>query len=204
MRSLSFAIAMAVAVASAPVLAQAPAGPPSHVRGTVEKLDGATLTVKSREGADVALTLPADIDISATVKRNLSDIKPGDYIASTSVKGSDGKLHALEIHIFTEAQRKFVPQGQTPYDLAPHSLMTNSIVEGIAGAPQGQVFTVTYKGEKTEIVVAPDTPVVTTAPGDRSLLKPGAAVVVTARKDAAGKMMALRITAEKDGVKPPM
>jgi threonine synthase len=82
--------------------------------------------------------------------------------------------------------------------------MTNAVVEGVVAQPHGAAFMVVYKDQKTELVVGPDTPVVTTAPGDRSLLKPGAAVVVTARKDPAGQLVALRITAEKDGTKPPM
>lgn len=204
MRSLIFAAGLAAAVAALPTFAQAPPGPPMNIRGTVEKLDGETLMVKSREGQEVSVMLGANVPVSATVKRSLSDIKPGDYIASTSVKGSDGKLHALEIHIFGEAQKKTVPQLQVPYDLAPQSIMTNAIVEGLASAPQGQVFKLSYKGEQTEIVVPPDTPVVSFVPADKSLLKPGAAVYIAARKQPDGMFSAIRITAEKDGVKPPM
>jgi hypothetical protein len=40
--------------------------------------------------------------------------------------------------------------------------------------------------------------------GDKSLLKPGAAVYMSATKGADGTYTAQRITAEKDGVKPPM
>ena len=37
-----------------------------------------------------------------------------------------------------------------------------------------------------------------------SLLKPGAAVFMVAQKQPDGKLTAARVTAEKDGVKPPM
>jgi hypothetical protein len=203
MRSAILVAALAGAIVTLPVFAQAPP-PPIYVRGTVEKLDGEALTVKSREGQAVSIKLGGDVPVSATVKRSLSDIKPGDFIASTSVKESDGKLHALEIHIFTEAQKKIVPQLQVPYDLAPQSIMTNAIVEGVAGAPQGQVLKLTYKDQQTELVVPPNTPIVAAVPGDKSLLKPGAAVFITARKQPDGMLSAVRITAEKDGVKPPM
>jgi hypothetical protein len=44
------------------------------------------------------------------VKKNVGDIKPGDYIASTGINGTDGKLHAIEVRIFTCAPRKtFAP-----------------------------------------------------------------------------------------------
>jgi hypothetical protein len=39
---------------------QAPQGTPTRIRGTVEKLDGQALTVKSREGQPVTIAL-ADI-----------------------------------------------------------------------------------------------------------------------------------------------
>jgi len=54
------------------------------------------------------------------------------------------------------------------------------------------------------VIVGPDTPIVTYVPGDASLLKPGAAIFCIAQKKADGSLTAARITAEKDGVKPPM
>jgi hypothetical protein len=66
------------------------------------------------------------------------------------------------------------------------------------------VLKVSHKGGDTEVVVGPDTPIVTYVPGDPGLLKPGAAIFVTALKKADGTLTAARITAEKDGVKPPM
>jgi len=204
MRSAIFAVGLAGAVAALPVLAQAPPAPPINIRGTVEKLDGDTLTVKSREGQDVSVMLAANVPVSGTVQRSLADIKAGDYIASTSLKAADGKLHALEIHIFSEAQKKIVPQLQVPYDLAPQSIMTNAIVEGVSAAPQGELLKLTFKDQQTELVVPPGTPVVAAVPGDRGLLKPGAAVYISARKQPDGMIAAIRITAEKDGVKPPM
>ena len=95
-------------------------------------------------------------------------------------------------------------EGERPWDLTPGSLMTNATVSGITGAPQGQTLKVTYKGGESEIVVAPSTPIVTFAPGDASLLKPGAAIITAASKKPDGSLTASRVTAEKDGVKPPM
>ena len=47
-------------------------------------------------------------------------------------------------------------------------------------------------------------PIFTYAPGDTGLLVPGAAVFVIANKKDDGSLSAARITAEKDGIKPPM
>jgi len=180
-----------------------PEGTPTRIRGTVEKLDGQILAVKSRDGQQLTIALAPNFTVSAVVKKSLADIKAGDYVGAAWTKGTDGKLHAIEVLIFPEALRG-AGEGERPWDLTPDSLMTNATVAGIASATQGHVLKVTYKGGESEIIVAPDKPVVTFAPGDASLLKPGAAIFTTALKKADGSLSASRVTAEKDGVKPPM
>jgi hypothetical protein len=193
-----------IALLALPAAAQnAPEGTPTRIRGTVEKLDGQTLTVKSRDGQELTIALAPNFTVSAIVKRNLADITAGDYVGAASIKGPDGKLHALEVLIFPEAMRG-TGEGERPWDLTPDSLMTNATVSGITAAPQGQALKVTYKGGESEIIVAPDAPIVTFAPGDASLLKPGAAIITVALKKPDGGLSATRVTAEKDGVKPPM
>src|SRR6185295_3640949 len=75
----------------------------TRVRGTVEKLDDHNLTVKSRDGQSLSITLAPDVDIITLVKKSLADIKPGDFVASTGVKDKDGKIHAIEARIFPKA-----------------------------------------------------------------------------------------------------
>jgi hypothetical protein len=178
-------------------------GTRTFIRGTVEKLDGQTLAVKSREGTELIIALAPNFTVSGVAKRSLSDVKEGDYVTSTSVKGTDGKLHAIEMHIFPEAMRG-TAEGQFPWDLVPDGIMTNATVAGISAAPQGQVIKVTYKGNESEIIVPSDIPIVTYVPGDASLLKRGAAIFTVALKKPDGTLTAARVTAEKDGVKPPM
>jgi hypothetical protein len=73
-----------------------------------------------------------------------------------------------------------------------------------AASADGQVLTLKYKDGEKKIVVPPDAPIVTFVPGDRSLLKPGTAVFLSATPQADGKLMAGRVAAGKDGVVPPM
>jgi hypothetical protein len=195
--------ALIVLVALPAAAQNAPEGTPMRIRGTVEKLDGQTLKVKSREGQELTIALAPNFTVSAVVKKSLGDIKAGDFVGAASTKGTDGKLHALEVLIFPEAMRG-TGEGERAWDLTPDSLMTNATVAGIAGAAQGQALKVTYKGGESEIIVAPSTPVVTFGPGDASLLKPGAAVFIGAIKKPDGSLTAARVNAEKDGVKPPM
>lgn len=208
MRMVSLAVSLAAAAMAAlvalPALAQnQPANPPVRVRGTVESLNGNTLAVKSRDGRPLTITLAPDYKVAALVKRSLSDIKPGDYVASTGVGGVDGKLHAVEVRILPEAMRGR-GEGQHPWDLSPGSLMTNATVTGTAKATHGEVLTVTYNGKTSDYIVGPHCPVLALGTGDSSLLKPGATVFVIAQKQPDGTLASARLYAEKNGIKPPM
>ena len=89
-----------------PALAQTtPTSTPVRVRGTVEKLDGQNLTVKSRDGQSLTIALAANVIVSYLTKKTVADIKAGDFVASTGAKGTDGKLHAIEVRIFPENLR---------------------------------------------------------------------------------------------------
>ena len=204
MRTKSLFAGALIALLALPAAAQnPPQGTPTRIRGTVEKLDGQALTVKSREGQELTITLAPNVTVAYLVKKSLGDIKAGDFVATTSSKGTDGKNHSVELRIFPEAMRG-LGEGQYAWDLMPDSLMTNATVAGITGAPQGQTLKVTYKGSESEIVVGPDTPIFGYGTGDTSLLKPGAAIFIVALKAPEGSLSASRVTAEKDGVKPPM
>jgi len=189
-----------LALTSSPVLAQTPDGTPTRIRGTVDRVEGQSLIVKTRTGQEVPVTMAQNFAVSGVEKRNLSDIKAGDYIASTSVRGTDGKLRAIEVHFLPPGAN----EGQFAWDLAPDSLMTNATVAGVAADPQGRVLRVAYKGQEAEITVPPDVPVVAFVPGDMSLVKPGAAIFIVGQRRPDGSVSATRATLEKDGVKPPM
>jgi hypothetical protein len=200
MRMKTLTMAVLAALLAAPALAQAPQGTPTNVRGKVVKLDGQNLTVKTREGPTVTVALAPNTGVRSLVKKKLSDIKDGDYIASTSMPGKDGKLHAVEIHYLPAA----APELQIPYDLKQGSVMTNAHVTGIAKSKTGSTLTMTYKGSTADIVVDPKTVIVTTADATTSDLKPGKAVFLRATKAADGTITANNVTVEKNGVKPPM
>jgi hypothetical protein len=198
-------VAVLVGFFIVPALAQTtPTSTPVRVRGTVEKLDGQNLTVKSRDGQSLTIALAANVIVSYLTKKTVADIKTGDFVASTGAKGTDGKLHAIEVRIFPENLRG-AGEGQYPWDLKPDSIMTNATVGTITKSPQGNVLKVSYKGAESEFTIDPDTPVYGTATdGDTSLLKPGAAVFVIAQKQDDGKLVSARLYAEKDGIKPSM
>ena len=198
MRLLPLAAAAFVALVVVPAFAQTPA----RVRGTVEKLDGHTLTIKAKDGSTATIALADNVVVQYLVKKSLSDIKAGDFLASTGMKGTDGKIHAIEVRIFPKA----TPDGgrQFPWDLGDNSVMTNATVGTVDQTPNGPLVHVKFNGGESEYTIGPDVPILAGADGDISLLKPGAAVFVIAQKQPDGKMTSARLYVEKDGVKPPM
>src|SRR4051812_49958125 len=90
------AVAVGLAMLFAlPALAQNPPGaPPVRVRGTIEKIDGANLAVKARDGMDVKVAVTDATRIQSLAKKSLADIKAGDFLASTGVKGTDAAADA--------------------------------------------------------------------------------------------------------------
>jgi hypothetical protein len=179
------------------------ATPPVRVRGTVEKITDHVLTVKSRDGAPVTVTLAPDFKVRAVVAETLADIKPGDKVGITSVKAPDGARQAIEVHIFP-ADLSNVRTLEIPWDLGAGSLMSNGPVAQVTAAPQGRTVKLNLNGTEREITVPSGTPIVTYAPGTAALLKPGAAVFVLARKGPDSNLTASSVTAEANGVKPPM
>ena len=193
-----------IAFIAMPALAQAPAeGTRQRVVGTVDKLDSNNLMVKANDGQPVTVVLDDNAVVFGVEKRTLADIKPGDYLASGGVKGTDGKIHAVEVRIFPETLRG-TGEGQRAWDAKPDGVMTNATVGTVSQSPVGGVIHVKYKEGESEFTVGPEVPIVAYVAGDRSLLKPGAAIFTVAQKKPDGTLTTGRVTAEKNGVKPPM
>lgn len=187
-----------------PAVAQTPgAAERARVAGTVEKLDGDRLIVNVAGGQTQTVNLSADATIYGVEKRRLSEIKPGDFVASGGVRRTDGKIHAVELRIFPESMRG-VGEGQRPWDVRPEGVMTNATVGKVSQTSDSGIVHVSYKGGESEYVVGPEVPVLAYVLADRTLLKNGAAVVTIAVKQPDGSLLTSRVTAEKDGVKPPM
>jgi hypothetical protein len=196
--------ALFIAFLAVPALAQTPSeATRMRVAGTVDKLDGNNLTVNMTDGPAVTVVLADNAVVFGVEKRTLADIKPGDYLASAGAKGTDGKIHAIDVRIFHETLRG-TGEGQRPWEFKPDVVMTNATVGAVTQSPEGGVIHVKYKDVESEYMVGSEVLIVAYVAGDRSLLKPGAAVVIIAQKKPDGTVTTGRVTAEKDGVKPPM
>jgi hypothetical protein len=178
-----------------------------RVRGTIEKIDGDLLTVKSRDGSNVNLKLKPDAAVRGIVKATLDDVKAGVMVGITSMPQADGGLKAVEIHIFPAGQN--VNQFHGDWDLMPNSLMTNGAVQTSVAGVDGHTLTVEYKtrdkpAEQKKITVTPQTIIVAYAPATKADLKVGQRIfVANAPKLPDGALDVASISYGKD-VAPPM
>ena len=197
------ALALAAALVAAWAMAQQPGM--VRVRGTIEKVDGQTLSVKSRDGSMLTVKLADKARVTAMVKASLADIKVGTFVGVTAMPQPDGSQKAIGLHIFMDAQKGVVPARFSQWDRQPGSTMTNADVTSTVSSVDGQVMMVKYADGEKKIIVPPDTPVVKFVPGSMSDLKPGAQVfIVAAKKMPDGTLEAPGINVGRDGVAPPM
>jgi hypothetical protein len=200
-RALLASFALISVLASA-AWAQQP--PTVRIRGTIESIDGKTMSIKTREGTDVKVNMTDDISVIGIAKTSLSEIKPGSYIGVSALPQPDGSQKAFAIHIFPEAMRG-AAEGHRPWDQRPNSTMTNATVAQTVTTVDGQVIDVKYKDGEKKVVVPPDAAIVAFVAGEKSEIKPGAKVIIFgAMKKDDGSLEANRIGIGRDGIAPPM
>jgi hypothetical protein len=195
----AFAAAIAVTAASAQQT--------QRVRGTIEKVDGNTLLIKGPDGAPATVSLTDNAVIVGVLKATVADIKEGSYIGSGALPQPDGTQKAVEVHIFAESQRGTGDGHRGNWDGTSYGAGIGTMTNGAAGQPvsgvDGQVVTVKYKDGEKKVIVGPNVPIVRYEVGDKSELKPGAAIsIVAATKKPDGTFSAARINVGRNGVVP--
>jgi hypothetical protein len=179
-----------------------------RIRGTIEKVDGQNLEVKSREGKNIKVMVAENARFTAIVKASLADLTPDTYIGVTAMPNADGSQQAIAIHIFQAAQRG-TGEGFRPWDLQPGSTMTNAAIATTVAGTDGQVVTVRYKEkdkvDEKKVIVTPKTVIVRYVPGDRADLKAGVRVFLNNAKPIDdGTIEAPTVSYGRDGITPPM
>ncbi|HEY2559179.1 MAG TPA: hypothetical protein VGI48_05650 [Caldimonas sp.] len=195
------ALLLSLALFGVAALAQS-APPPMRLRGTIEKIDATSIVLKERSGETMTLAIADNFGVSEVLPVDPAAIQSGAFVGVAALPGADGVLSALEVLVFPEPMRG-TGEGHSQSDLKPGSTMTNATVASIAPAANGRAMTLRYKDGTQTIVVPEGIPVVTLKPADRSLLVPGAHVIVTAQMRN-GQPTALRATAGRNGFTPPM
>jgi hypothetical protein len=204
MSYLKYGVAGAAGLALLLSLAPVSAQQPVRVRGTIEKVDGNTLTVKSREGETVTVKLKDNAVIAGVEKAALADVKQNTFVGITAMPQPDGTQKAIEVHIFPEARRG-AGEGHRPWDLVPNSTMTNANVEQLVTQVDGPMLTMKYKDGEKKISVPNNAVIVQFVNGDKSDLKVGAKIFVAGgTKLPNGDVETAGINVGKNGLTPPM
>jgi hypothetical protein len=193
---------LAASLLTAATMALADDAPPLRIRGTITAVSADALTIKTNGGADLRVALRDNTVVRAITLATVEEIQPGRYIGTTAVLQADGTLKALEVHVFPPDMAG-TGDGHRPWDLTPDSTMTNGVV-GELLTSNGRMIKVKYKDGEQKVVIPDGMPVVNIEPGDRSLLVPGAHVMLFAEKNADGSLTARAISAGQNGIKPPM
>lgn len=153
---------------------------PGRIRGQIEKTDGSTLSLKTREGSMLDVKVADDARVAALVKASLADIKNDSFIGVAGMPRPDGSIEAFSVHIFLPAQRGVVADRHFGWDAKPGSTMTNAYVESNVTDKDGQAIMVRYKEGEKKIIVTPATAITAVAPGNKDELKPGAQIIIMA------------------------
>jgi hypothetical protein len=200
---LKLGITLAALAFTGVALAQTLAGKPLRIRGEIVSLDGDVLKVHRRSGDTVSIEVKPAVSVSAVKLMQLADIKPGSFVGTTTITGTDGKLTATEVHVFPESARG-TGEGHYAWDQGPNSMMTNANVDTVVQGTSGRNLKLSYKGGSNEVTVPPNVPVVTYTPAARTDLTAGKKVYVVATAASQNAFVAQRVVVEKDGVAPPM
>src|SRR3954466_12990412 len=116
-------------VAASCVVASAQQAQTVRLRGTIAKVDGESMTLKTSNGEEARLSLTPNAQIVAVVKATMADIKDNTFLGSAAMPQPDGTQKALEVHIFPEAMRG-TGEGHRPYAPVHGSTMTNGAAAG--------------------------------------------------------------------------
>ncbi len=195
------ALAAALLAGAALVPANAQDVPVTLTRGTIASLEGQTLEAKTRNGATIPVTLTDKSAVLGATNATIADVKPDSYIGVAAAPQPDGTLKALEVTIIDQKLRG-MGDGHYGWDLTGGNTMTNGAVGSVQTA-NGRTLVINYKGGSKTITVPDDVPVVSIAPADRAVLKPGARIVVISDKGASG-VTANAVIAGVNGTVPPM
>jgi hypothetical protein len=174
---------------------------PQIIRGTIDRIDGALVSIKQAQGPDATVKLLDKAKVFGVKAATPADVKPNDFIGVGAMPQPDGSQKAIQVTIFAESQRG-TGEGFRPWN-RPGSTMTNGTADSTVASVNGQVVMVKYKGGEQKIIIGPDAKIRRYVPATRDQLKPGAHVsVFRPAKAPDGSLQTARINVGLDGMVP--
>jgi hypothetical protein len=193
--------AIGAALLAAAMVSLASAQQTMRIRGPIQAVEGSTLIVRAGEAGEVKVKLTENAAVYGVVKADLADIKPGAFLSIGAMPQADGSQRAIQITIFTEAQRG-TGEGHRPWD-RPNTTMTNATVDTTVAGVDGQVIVVKYRDGEKKIIVGPDAVIRAYVAGSRDELVPNVHIfIVGAVKKPDGTFEAARINVGREGIVP--
>ncbi len=200
MRTILRAVAAAICcLVSFIAFAQAP---PGVARGTIEALNGDTLTLKTSGGGTETIQLAPKWTVTVLKPVGLDAIKPGSFIGTAEMPRGKGTGRSLEVHVFPPGVK--AGEGHYPWDLRKGSMMTNGTVGQVKSVGKGREITVSYPQGERRIIVPKSVPVVEFTNGERSQVKPGMPAFLIVVKSPEGALSSMGVAIGENGAKPPM
>jgi hypothetical protein len=165
--------------------------------GTLARVTGASLVLKSTGDAPVTVTVPASASVSRQVAGTAGDITDGAYVIVFGT-GSRGRIAALHIMTGTLpglSSGPAPPRGRRGH--APHPGQRRSAAGGVAagkvtGAHAGG-FTVIEGGVGVRVTISGSTTVYAQASATVGQLQPGTFVVAVGTAKAGGALVAATV-----------
>jgi hypothetical protein len=169
------------------------ASPTTNLAGKVVSLKGPELIIAGPSGETKVMVGDKTV-VRNEVPIKFSEITTGMYLGTTATKQPDGTFLASEVHVFSEDQRG-TGEGHRPLG---NATMTNANVEHVEDVTvqdvKGRLMKLKYKDGEVNVLVPPDIILVKRVLADRSAIKAGAEVSVTAAPETDGSLAARQIT----------
>ena len=184
-----------------------------RIKAVVVGFDGAFLTVMpDGEKDSMKIGVRPATRILKQETKVFSDIQSGDFIGATMTKSPGGTYTAQELHIFPAVLKG---SNEGLYAATPGS--SRFILDGTVSDTAAAGLTVTFRGAGGEgtkcagrapvnaqpgcqgsvtIAVSPTAPVIALAPGDKSLLVPGAVLALSVMAGPDGRPVTPGLTVE--------
>lgn len=202
LRATSAAAAAAAAAACLVSFAAVAQAPPGVARGTIESLNGDTLTLKTEGGKTETIQLAPQWRVTVLKPVSIDAVKPGSFIGTAEMPQANGTGRSLEVHVFPPGVK--AGEGHYSWDLRKGSMMTNGTVGKVKSVRSGRELTVTYPHGERRLIVPKSVPIVEFADGERALVRPGIPAFLIVAKSPDGALSSSGVAIGENGAKPPM
>jgi len=168
----------AVAVLSLTLAGAASAQAPmtTRVEGVVASISPTAIVLTKADGGTANVPLQPNWSVRVSKPIAVTDIVPGSYLGTTNYAKPDGTGTSLEVHVSPPGVKG--PGVDFVMDANAGTTMTNGVVGTVTQSSAGRVLSVDYGHGVRTITVPPGIPVLLSTPGDKSMVVPGAMVMV--------------------------